>query len=96
MVNVYGTKDNLIPPSSSLPLTNAVGSRDKEEASFKVGHAGIVASSTSQKEVAPKIVDKQHCKKERISNGLFSGLGLCVAARGNHSPVSDCRPKTSP
>lgn len=83
MVNVYGTKDNLIPPSSSLPLTNAVGSRDKEEASFK-------------KEVAPKIVDRQHCKKERISNGLFSGLGLCVAARGNHSPVSDCRPKTSP
>ena len=65
LLNVYGTKDNLIPPSASIPLTNAVGSKDKEEASFAVGHAGIVASSLSQKEVTPKIAGwiKDHCKK---------------------------------
>jgi polyhydroxyalkanoate synthase len=55
VLNVYGTKDNLIPPSSSIPLLRAVGGKDKEEASFPVGHAGIVASTLSQAEIAPKI-----------------------------------------
>jgi polyhydroxyalkanoate synthase len=55
VLNVYGTKDNLIPASSSIPLLQAVGSKDKEEASYPVGHAGIVASSLSQAEIAPKI-----------------------------------------
>ncbi len=57
LLNVYGTKDNLIPASASRPLTAAVGSKDKEEAVFNVGHAGIVASTTSQKEIAPKIAN---------------------------------------
>lgn len=65
LLNVYGTKDNLIPASSSIPLNNLVSSTDKEEASFAVGHAGIVASSLSQKEVAPKIAGwfKERSKK---------------------------------
>lgn len=57
LLNVYGTKDNLIPASSSIPLNNLVGSKDKESASFPIGHAGIVASSLSQKEIAPKIAE---------------------------------------
>ena len=65
LLNVYGTKDNLIPASASKPLTEAVGSKDKEEAVFRVGHAGIVASSVSQKEIAPKIASWiiDHSKK---------------------------------
>ena len=65
LLNVFGTKDNLIPASSSKALTKAVGSKDKEEAVFPVGHAGIVASATSQKEIAPKIATwiQGHSKK---------------------------------
>lgn len=65
VLNVYGSKDNLIPNSASKPLLDLVGSKDKEEACFNVGHAGIVASTTSQKEIAPKIATwiKDHCKK---------------------------------
>ncbi|MDR1686187.1 MAG: class III poly(R)-hydroxyalkanoic acid synthase subunit PhaC [Desulfovibrio sp.] len=55
VLNVYGLKDNLIPASSSKPLLSFIGSKDKEEASFPVGHAGIVAGTLSQKEIAPKI-----------------------------------------
>ena len=55
LLNVYGTKDNLIPASSSMVLNDLVSSTDKESVSFPVGHAGIVASSLSQKEIAPKI-----------------------------------------
>ncbi|MDR2077083.1 MAG: class III poly(R)-hydroxyalkanoic acid synthase subunit PhaC [Desulfovibrio sp.] len=64
VLNVYGTKDNLIPASSSIPLLRLVGSKDKEEASYPVGHAGIVASSLSQAEIAPKIAGwvKDHSK----------------------------------
>jgi polyhydroxyalkanoate synthase len=45
LLNVYGTKDNLIPASSSIVLNDLVSSADKETAAFPVGHAGILASS---------------------------------------------------
>ena len=64
LLNVYGTKDNLIPASSSIPLNSLVGSKDTESVSYPVGHAGIVASTVSQKEIAPKIASwiKEHSK----------------------------------
>lgn len=55
LLNIFGEKDNLIPLAASKPLNSIVGSKDKEMASFPVGHAGIVASSRSQKEIVPKI-----------------------------------------
>lgn len=55
LLNVFGELDNLIPPSASKPLNDLVGSKDKEMVSYPVGHAGIVASSRSQKEIVPKI-----------------------------------------
>ena len=55
LLNIVGEKDNLIPPSSSIPLNDLVASKDKELHSFPLGHAGIVASSLSQKKVAPLV-----------------------------------------
>jgi len=65
LLNVYGSKDNLIPASLAMALNDLVGSTDKETAEFPVGHAGIVASSLSQKEIVPKIADwiKKRSKK---------------------------------
>jgi len=64
LLNVHGAKDNLIPESSSIPLNNLVSSKDKENWSFPVGHAGIVASTTSQQEITPRIAAwiKDHSK----------------------------------
>jgi polyhydroxyalkanoate synthase len=64
LLNVHGSKDNLIPESSSIPFNNLVSSKDKENWSFPVGHAGIVASTLSQKEITPKIAAwvKDHSK----------------------------------
>ncbi|MBQ4347639.1 MAG: class III poly(R)-hydroxyalkanoic acid synthase subunit PhaC [Firmicutes bacterium] len=64
LLNIYGTKDNLIPMSASIPLNSMVGSTDQSSASFPIGHAGIVASTLSQKEIAPKVANwiKDHSK----------------------------------
>lgn len=57
LLNIYGTKDNLIPASASMPLNDLVGSIDKQSIAYPVGHAGIVASTRSQKEIAPKVAE---------------------------------------
>ena len=65
LLNIYGSKDNLIPASSAKVLNDLVSSTDKETAEFPAGHAGIVASSLSQKEIVPKITSwlKERSKK---------------------------------
>lgn len=55
LLNVFAEQDHLVPPASSRPLNEAVGSRDKEMISFPGGHIGIYVSTKSQKEVAPAI-----------------------------------------
>jgi polyhydroxyalkanoate synthase len=55
LLNVFAEKDHLVPPSSSRPLNELVGSKDTETLSFPGGHIGIYVSSKSQKEVAPAV-----------------------------------------
>ena len=49
--------DHLVPLSSSRPLIDAVGSKDKQFLSFATGHIGMYVSSKSQKAIAPQIVE---------------------------------------
>jgi polyhydroxyalkanoate synthase subunit PhaC len=44
VLNIYATRDHLVPPSSSRPLARLVGSRDYEELAFEGGHIGIYVS----------------------------------------------------
>jgi polyhydroxyalkanoate synthase len=55
LLNIFAEHDHLVPPDSSRPLNDAVGSADKENAMFPTGHIGIFVSSKSQKEVCPRI-----------------------------------------
>jgi polyhydroxyalkanoate synthase len=55
VLNVMAETDHLVPNDASLPLTDAVGSEDKETLVFPTGHIGIFVGSKSQKEVVPKI-----------------------------------------
>lgn len=56
VLNIFGEKDHLVPPSSSRPLTEWVGSKDTTVFSFPIGHIGIYVSSRSQREIAPNLV----------------------------------------
>lgn len=49
--------DHLVPPSSTKPLLEAVGSEDKDFHMFDVGHVGIYISPNSKNEIAPIIGD---------------------------------------
>lgn len=55
VLNVYASKDHLVPPPASLALADKVGSKDYEEFEFKGGHIGIYVSSRAPKEVPPTI-----------------------------------------
>jgi polyhydroxyalkanoate synthase len=55
LLNIYATEDHLVPPSSTIPLNELVGSTDKELYSFKGGHIGVFVGGKSQKELAPAV-----------------------------------------
>lgn len=55
VLNVYATKDHLIPPEASRALKQCVGTRDYEDLAFEGGHIGIYVSRKAQKVVAPCI-----------------------------------------
>jgi len=55
LLNIYATEDHLVPPSSTIPLNDLVGSADKELYGFKGGHIGVFVGSKSQKELAPAV-----------------------------------------
>lgn len=55
VLTVYGENDHIVPPSSTIPLNDYVGSTDKELSAFPVGHIGMYVSTKSQKLIAPKI-----------------------------------------
>jgi len=57
LLNVMAEFDHLVPNEASIPLNDAVSSKDKETLIFSTGHIGIFVGSKSQKEVVPKIAD---------------------------------------
>ncbi len=63
LLNIYATEDHLVPPASSVPLNDLVGSEDKTLYAFPGGHIGIYVSGHSQKELAPKVAGwlKERC-----------------------------------
>ncbi len=74
LLNIYATEDHLVPPASSIPLNDLVGSEDKTLYSFPGGHIGIYVSSRSQKELAPKVSEWliERCPKGRDGKQVCS------------------------
>lgn len=54
-LNIYATEDNIIPNSSTIPMNDFIGSKDKELYAFPGGHIGVFVGAKSQKELAPKV-----------------------------------------
>jgi polyhydroxyalkanoate synthase len=57
LLNVFGKRDYLAPPSTAKPLSEAVGSTDVTTLGVDTGHLGIFVGSTSNKTIIPKIVN---------------------------------------
>ena len=55
LLNIMAEFDHLVPNEASIPLNDAVSSKEKEMAVFPTGHIGIFVGSKSQKEVCPTI-----------------------------------------
>ncbi len=60
LLNIYAKADHLVPPSSTKPLNDLVGSKDKSLYEFKGGHIGVFVGSRSQNELAPNIAKWLH------------------------------------
>jgi polyhydroxyalkanoate synthase len=56
-INVVAQRDDLVAPSSSTALNNAVGSKDKDIIEFPSGHVGLIVGQRAHKEVWPKVGD---------------------------------------
>jgi polyhydroxyalkanoate synthase len=55
ILNIYASADHLVPPASTKPLNDLVGTQDKTLYEFQGGHIGVFVGSRSQKELAPAI-----------------------------------------
>lgn len=55
VLNVYATKDHLVPPAASKALEKLIGSSDYQEVAFRGGHIGIFVSGRALAEVPPAI-----------------------------------------
>jgi polyhydroxyalkanoate synthase len=66
LLNIYAIGDHIVPPSSTKPLNDLVGSKDKELYEFKGGHIGVFVGSKSQKELAPSIAEWLHKRADGV------------------------------
>ena len=55
LLNIMAEFDHLVPNEASIPLNDAVSSKEKKMLVFPTGHIGIFVGSKSQKEVCPSI-----------------------------------------
>ncbi len=55
ILTIYAAEDHLVPPSSTKPLNELVGSTDKTLYEFPGGHIGVFVGARSQKELGPTI-----------------------------------------
>ncbi len=55
VLNIYAEFDTLVPPAASKALLDYVGTKDKQELSYPVGHVGMFVSGKTQATLAPRI-----------------------------------------
>src|SRR5574337_477933 len=55
VLNIVGTKDDLVPPSSSKSIMDAIGSSDKKLIEFPTGHVGLCISQAAHEQLWPEV-----------------------------------------
>ncbi|NND32304.1 MAG: class III poly(R)-hydroxyalkanoic acid synthase subunit PhaC [Saprospiraceae bacterium] len=55
VLTIYAKADHIVPPASTIPINEVVGSKDKELMEFPGGHIGVFVGSRSQNVLTPAI-----------------------------------------
>ncbi len=55
VLNILGSRDDLVPPESSKPLTSVIGSKDKKLIEFPTGHVGLCISKKAHEQLWPEV-----------------------------------------
>src|SRR5574338_467867 len=55
VLNIIGTKDDLVPPSSSKSVMDVISSNDKKIIEFPTGHVGLCTSPAAHEELWPEV-----------------------------------------
>lgn len=55
VLNIIGEYDDVVPPTSSLPLGSAVGSRECRDLRYPAGHVGTAVSAGAQRKLWPQV-----------------------------------------
>lgn len=55
VLTIYAKDDHIVPPDSTRPINDLIGSRDKELMEFPGGHIGVFVGSRSQKMLTPAV-----------------------------------------
>ena len=55
VLTIYAKEDHIVPPDSTRPINDLIGSKDKELMEFPGGHIGVFVGSRSQKVLTPAI-----------------------------------------
>lgn len=57
VLSVYAREDHIVPPETTKPLNDLIGSKDKELMEFPGGHIGVFVGSRSQRLLTPAIAE---------------------------------------
>jgi polyhydroxyalkanoate synthase len=57
VLNLFGTRDHLVPPEASAPLGRLIGSSDYTARELDLGHIGMYVSARAQREVPAAIAE---------------------------------------
>ena len=55
VLDIVGINDDLVPPSASTSVINAVGSKDKKLIEFPTGHVGLCVSMAAHEKLWPEV-----------------------------------------
>lgn len=101
LLNIYASSDHLVPPSTTKPLNDLVGSTDKSLYEFQGGHIGVFVGSKSQKVLAPFIAKWLHERQDgepvKTAGVSSEKLREDPKMRGGHeNPIPPREPKGKP
>jgi polyhydroxyalkanoate synthase len=57
VLTIYAAGDHIVPPNTTKPINDMVGSKDKELLEFPGGHIGVFVGGRSQSMLTPAITD---------------------------------------
>ena len=93
LLNIYASADHLVPPASTKPLNDLVGSEDKTLYEFKGGHIGVFVGGKSQKELAPAISKWLHERDGVAENAVVAVEAEAAGTETAPEAVGDSTPK---